>query len=73
MANAAPVGKCEKTRDFLIDLRKNLSISALFRSFSHVFHRCNREVAFCGGAARSVPVLERTEGRRRKNHCIFKE
>jgi len=41
-ANAAPVGKCEKTRDFLIKLRKNLSISAVFRSISARFHRFNR-------------------------------
>jgi len=41
-ANAARVGKCEKTRDFLVNLRKNVSISAVFRSILARFHRFNR-------------------------------
>jgi len=64
------MGKCEKRRVFSIDLRKNVLISAVFRSFSPRFHSLNREVVFPGGEARSVPVLARTEGMGWKNHLV---
>jgi hypothetical protein len=56
----------KKMRDFLINLRENVFISAVFRSFSSRFHRVNREVVFYGGAARSFPPLAPTEGKRQR-------